>query len=89
MPEIIRGTLTSSGSHFVHTSRFTILLHKPCSIAISRYSGPPYLENYARVVAFKPGLQRASFYSVTDFLPHSITAKLLLLYTYRRVLSEP
>ena len=58
-------------------------------MAISAYSGPFHLENYARVVAIKRDLQRASFHGVTDFLPHSITAKLLPLYTYKRILSEP
>ncbi len=56
MPENIRGTLTSSSLYSIYTSRFTILLYKPYFIAISKYLGPPYLENYARVIAFKPNL---------------------------------
>lgn len=58
-------------------------------MAISEYSGPPHLENYARVVAFEPDLQRASFHGVTDFLPHSTIAELLPLCTHERILSEP
>lgn len=46
-------------------------------MAISTYSEPSHLKNYARVVAFKPDLQRASFHGVTDFLPYSTTVKLL------------
>ena len=89
MPENVRGTWTSSGSDSMYISIFTIFLYKPCTMAISAYSGPSHLENYARVVAIKRDLQRASFHGVTDFLPYSITAKLLPLYTYKRILSEP
>ena len=58
-------------------------------MAISEYPEPSRLENYARVVAVDLGLQRASFHGITDFHPYSTTAKLLPLYTYKRVLSEP
>ena len=51
-------------------------------MAISAYSGPFHLENYARVVAIEPDLQRASFHGVIDFLPYSTTAKPLPFYTY-------
>lgn len=89
MPENMRSTLSSSGLDSVHTSTFTILLYKSCTMAISEYPGPSRLENYARVIAFEPDLQRASFHGVTGFLPPSTTAKLLPLYTHNRVLSEP
>ena len=58
-------------------------------MAISKHSRPSYLESYARVVAFKSDLQRASFYNVTNFLSHSNSTKLLPLYTHNGVLSEP
>ena len=89
MLENVRGTWTSSGSDSMHTSTFTIFLYKPCTMAISAYSGPFYLVNYTRVIAIKPDLQRASFYSVIDFLPYSTTVKPLLFYTYKKILSEP
>lgn len=85
----MRGTLTSSGLDSVHTSMFTILLFKPCTVAITQYSGHSSLEIYARVVAFEPDLQRASFYGMTDILPYTTIAKLLPLYTYEKVLFEP
>ncbi len=56
MPENIRGTLTLNSLYSIYISRFTILLYKLYFIAISKYLGPPYLENYARVIAFKPSL---------------------------------
>ena len=86
MSENMRGTLTSSGSGSVHTSTFIILLYQPCIMAISEYSGPSCLENYAHVAAFESNLQRASFHSVIDFLSHSIIAKLLSLYNHQRSL---
>lgn len=89
VPEDMRGTLTSSGSDSVHISTFTIFLCKPCAIAISGYSGPSHLENYVRVVAVEPDTQRASFHGVIDFLSHSTTAKLVSLYTHKRIISEP
>ena len=40
---------------------------------------------YVCIVAFAPDLQRASFYSVTEFFPYSTTIKLLPLhYTHKR-----
>ena len=89
MTENMRGTLTSSGSNFVHTLTFTIFLYKSCTMTISKYSEPFYLENYARVVIFEPNLQRALLHDITDFLLHSTTAKFLPLYTHTRILSEP
>ena len=85
VPEHLRGTLTSSGSKSVHTSMFTLLLYKSSTINISKYSGPFYLENHARVVAFEPDFQRVFFHGATHFLSHSTTAKLLPLYTHKRV----
>ena len=58
-------------------------------MVIFEYSGPSHRENYARVVAVEFGLQRAFFHGVTDFRSYSITAKLLTLYTHKRILSEP
>ena len=72
--ETIRGTLTLSGSASVHTPTFTILLCELCTTTVSAYSGPSYIENYARIVAFEPDLHRASFHGVTDLLPHSRSA---------------
>ena len=50
---------------------------------------PSYLENYIRIIAFAPSLQRDSFYGVTEFLYHDATIKLLPLLILKRVLSEP
>ena len=85
VPENVRGTWTSTSLDSMYTSTFTIFLYKPYTIAISTYLGPSYLENYARVIAFKPDLRRVSFYNVIDFLLYSTTVKLLLLYTYKRI----
>ena len=78
MPENVRGTWTLSGSDSMYISTFTMFLYKPYTMAISVYSRFFYLENYARIIAIEPNLQRASFYSITNFLPYSTTAKLLL-----------
>ncbi len=56
VPENIKGTLTSSGSDSMYTSILTLLLYKPCTIAIPKHAGPSRLEYYACVVAFKPDL---------------------------------
>ena len=79
VPENMRGTLIPSGSYFMHTSTFTILLYKPCAMAISKYSEPAYLRNYAFVVVFELDLHRTSFYNEIDFFFYSTTAKLLPL----------
>ena len=90
MPENMMSTLTSSGADSMHTSIHIIFLHISCIMAISAYLAFSRLENYARVVAFEPVLQKASFHGVTDFFPDSTTAKLLPLYTYiNKFLSEP
>ena len=68
---------------------FIIILHQLRTLAISAYSGLSHLENYVCVVAIEPELQSVSSHGVTDFLHHSINAKLLPLYTCRRVLSKP
>ena len=39
---------------------------------------PFLLENYSRIIAFTPDLQRVSFYNIIDFLYHSSTTELLL-----------
>ena len=57
-------------------------------MAVFEYSGFPRLENDPCVVAVEPDMQKVSFHSITDFLLHSIIAKLLSLYTYERVLFE-
>jgi hypothetical protein len=41
------------------------------SVATPRHPEPLLLENYVRIVALTPDLQRVSFYSVIDFLYHS------------------
>jgi hypothetical protein len=38
-----------------------------------------YLENYARMPAFSPDLQRVCLHAATEFLHYSTTIKLLLL----------
>ena len=62
MPENMRSTLTLSGSDSMYTSTLTIFLYKSYIMAIFKYSGPSHLENYARVIVFKPDLYRSSFY---------------------------
>ena len=47
-------------------------------MAIPRYLKPLLLENHVHIVALTPDLQRVSFYSVTEFLYHSSTTKLIL-----------
>jgi hypothetical protein len=39
---------------------------------------PP--KNYIHIVAFSPGAQRASFFSIIEFLRYSATVKLLSLH---------
>ena len=55
-------------------------------MTISAYSELFHLENYVRVVVNEFELQRVSSHDVTHFLHHSISAKLLSLYIYKRVL---
>jgi hypothetical protein len=63
---------------------FTIVLYKSCAIATFKHLGPLLPINYICIVAFVPNSQRASFYSVIEFLPYSTTVKLLPLYnTYK------
>ena len=56
---------------YIYISILTIFLYESCIIAIFKYSGPSYLENYARVIVFEPDLYRLSFYNVIDFLSYS------------------
>lgn len=53
-----------------------------CTLTVAIFEDPGRLSsmNYVCIVAFAPDLQRASFYSVTKFLPYSITTKLLPLH---------
>lgn len=58
-------------------------------MATPEHSEPLPLENYVRIVALTPNLQRVFFYSATEFLHHSSTIELLLsLITYKGVLSK-
>ena len=76
----MRGTLTLSDHNSAHTLRFIIILYELCNRASFKHLGqlPPI--NYVCIVAFAPNLQRAAFYSVTEFLPYSTAIKLLPLH---------
>ena len=80
VPQNMRGTLTLSDNNSAHTLRFIIILYESCNRASFKHLGqlPPI--NYVYIVAFAPNLQRASFYSVTEFLPYSTAIKLLPLH---------
>jgi hypothetical protein len=57
-----------------------------CSMATPEYSEPLLLENYIRIVALAPDLQKVSVDSATEFLYHSSTIELLSLLTLTRTL---
>jgi hypothetical protein len=78
VPKKTIGTLTSSILKSVHTSISLIIFYKLCSVATLGHPKSLSLENHGCIVALTPDLQRVSFYSVTDFLYHSSTTKLLL-----------
>ena len=63
-----------------HTLRFIIILYESCNRASFKHLGQLLPINYVYIVAFAPNLQRASFYSVTEFLPYSTAIKLLPLH---------
>ena len=84
IPQNIRGTLTLSDHNSIHMLRFIIILYKSCNRASFKHLGqlPPI--NYIYIVTFAPNLQRASFYSIIEYLSSSTTIKLLLHYnTYK------
>ena len=56
-----------------------IILYKSCSVVTSEHSEPFLPENYVRIVAFTPDLQRVSVYSATEFFYYSFTIELLSL----------
>ena len=62
----------------MHTLISPIFFYSLCPMAIPRYLKPLLLENHVHIVALTPDLQRVSFYSVTEFLYHSSTTKLIL-----------
>jgi hypothetical protein len=80
VPENITGTLTSSDYNSAHTSSFTTIMYKQYTVAIFKDPGRLLPINYVCIVALAPNLQRASFYSVIEFLPYSTTIKLLPLH---------
>ena len=61
----------------MHTFISPIIFYKLCSVATPGHPKPLPLENHVRIVALMPDLQRVSLYSVTDFLYHSSTTKLV------------
>ena len=77
MPEKIISTLTLSILKSVHTLKSPIFSYKLYSMATLRHFKPLLLENYNRIIAFMPNLQRVSFYSVIEFLYHSSTTKVI------------
>jgi hypothetical protein len=77
VPEKMIGTLTSSILKSVHTSISPVFSYKLYSVATLGYLEPFPLENHVRIIALTPDLQRVSFYSVTEFLCHSSTTKLI------------
>jgi hypothetical protein len=72
VPKKIIGTLTLNILKSVHTLISPIIFYKLCFIATPGYPEPLLLENHVRIVALTPDLQRVSFYSVIDFLYHSL-----------------
>jgi hypothetical protein len=79
MLENILGTSTSSNYNSICTLSFAIFLYKLYTVANFKHLGYLTLLNYVCTVAFRLDLQRASFYSVLDFLSYSTTAIPLLL----------
>ena len=73
------GTLTLSISNSEHASKSSIFLYKSCSVATSEHSELLPSENYVRIVALAPDLQKVSFYSIIEFLNRSSTIELLSL----------
>src|SRR5579862_3434981 len=71
------GTLTSSILKYVHTSISPIFSYKLYSVATPGRPEPLLVENYVRIIALTPDLQRVFFYSITDFLHHSSTTELI------------
>ena len=87
------GTLTSSILKSVHTLVSLIFSYKLYSVATPGHPEPLLLENHVHIIALTPDLQRASFYTITDFLHYSsstevILSLILIKNTYKRVLSE-
>jgi hypothetical protein len=78
VPEKIIGTLTLSILKSVHTLISPIFSYNLYSVATPGHPKPFLLENYGRIVALTPDLQRISFYSVIDFLYHSSTTEFIL-----------
>jgi hypothetical protein len=60
------GTLTLNISDSVYTLISPIFLYKSCSVATPEHSEPLPLENYVRVVALAPDLQKVSVYSTIN-----------------------
>ena len=56
----------------MHTLIFPIIFYKLCSIVTLGHPEPLLLENHIHIVALTPDLQRVSFYSITDFLYHTL-----------------
>jgi hypothetical protein len=73
----------------LHTLISPIIFYKLYSVATPGHPEPLLLESHVHIVALTPNLQRVSFYSVTEFLHHSSTTKLILsLVLYKGVLSK-
>ena len=86
VPRKTIGTLTSSILNSVHTPMSPIFLYKLCLVATPKHSQTFLLENYVRIVAFAPDLQKVSFYSTIELLTcsHSSTLQLLLLLIFMK-----
>ncbi len=61
-----------------------IFLYKSYPVATPKHSETLLLENYVRIVALAPDLQKVSFHSAIEFLSHSSTIKLLLLLIFMK-----
>ena len=83
------GTLTLSVLKSIHILISLIIFYKLYSVITLGYIKLLLLENRIHIVALTHNLQRASFYYIIRFLYHSsITELILILNTYKEVLSE-
>jgi hypothetical protein len=77
VPEKIIGTSTSSILKSVRTLISPIFSYKLYSVATLGHPDPLLLENYIRIIALTPDLQRVSFCNIIGLLHHSSTTKLI------------
>lgn len=76
--ENIDGYFALSTLESAHTTISPIIFYNLCSLAAPAYPKPLLLENNICIIALMPDLQRVLFYSMTEFLYHSSSTKLIL-----------